>query len=285
MKSICIKTNNTHMINYIEDSINNIDLDDIFFSCNEFKLYKNIIIHYKGKNINLFYKKISSILSSLVIDLLEHNIVKKIIKYNYFYFDNLETIKISNIYEENFNNYSIDSNKFSLLYNNFYDYISCHKTILIDGFTTFRIKNYLEYLNNLVNDSVNTFIVEREYSEFISLLQMYISTQESNCNIVHLIYSENNSILLDENKKIIDIDKTLFNAKYLSDITFSSHDYALNTLLSLLPKKIFIHLIDTTLDEFINTLQLIFEDRITFCTDCNICKLYTLNNGINNFSN
>ena len=284
MKSICIKTNNTHMINYIEDLINNIDLDDIFFSCNEFKLYRNIIIHYKGKNINLFYKKISTILSSLVIDLLEHNIVKKIIKYNYFYFDNLETIKISNIYEENFNNYTIDSNKFSLLYNNFYDYISCHKTILIDGFITFRIKDYLEYLNNLVNDSVNTFIVEREYSEFISLLQMYISTQETNCDIVHLIYSENNSILLDENKKIIDIDKTLFNAKYLSDITFSSHDYALNTLLSLLPRKIFIHLIDTTLDEFINTLQLIFEDRITFCTDCNICELYKLNNGINNFS-
>ena len=82
---------------------------------------------------------------------------------------------------------------------------------------------------------------------------------------------------IDENKNPIIIDDTIFNAKYLSDITFSSHDYILNTLLTLLPQKIFIHLIDPTLDEFINTLQLVFEGRIEFCTECPICKLYNIN--------
>ena len=28
------------------------------------------------------------------------------------------------------------------------------------------------------------------------------------------------------------------------------------------------------MNEFINTLQLVFENRIHLCTDCNICKLY-----------
>ena len=65
-----------------------------------------------------------------------------------------------------------------------------------------------------------------------------------------------------------------YKAKYLSDITFSSNDYTLNSLLSLLPKKIYIHLIDNNIDEFINTLQTVFENRIHICTDCNICKLY-----------
>ena len=66
----------------------------------------------------------------------------------------------------------------------------------------------------------------------------------------------------------------VFPAKYLSDITFSSNDYTLNVLLSLLPKKIYIHLIDDKIDEFITTLILIFENRIDLCTECPICKIY-----------
>lgn len=277
MKSICVKTNNTDMLTYLENSLKKIDLDNIFFSCNEFKSYKNIIIHYKGKNTKLFYTKISMLLSSSVVDLLEHKITKRLICYNYFYFDALETNKILNICEENFNEQPISSQKFSLLYNAFYNYITTHRNIILNGFINFRTKDYLRYLNNIINESVNTFIIEREYSEFISLLKMYISTQSSTCEAVHLVYLEDNSILLDENKNPIIIDDTIFNAKYLSDITFSSHDYILNTLLTLLPQKIFIHLIDPTLDEFINTLQLVFEGRIEFCTECPICKLYNIN--------
>ena len=117
-------------------------------------------------------------------------------------------------------------------------------------------------------------MIEKEYFEFVSLLKMYINSQNCNCEIVHLIYNNENSMLLDENKKVINVADDIFKAKYLSDITFSSNDYALNSLLTLLPKKIYIHLIDNVVDEFIHTLGLIFEDRIEICTDCNICKIY-----------
>ena len=103
---------------------------------------------------------------------------------------------------------------------------------------------------------------------------MYINSHISNCELVHLIYTNENSILLDENKNVINIDDDIFKAKYLSDITFSSNDYALNTLLTLLPKKIHVHLIDNCVDEFIHTIGLIFENKVEVCTDCNICKIY-----------
>ena len=32
--------------------------------------------------------------------------------------------------------------------------------------------------------------------------------------------------------------------------------------------------IDMEIDDFIHTLQLIFEKRIIICTDCNICRIY-----------
>ena len=70
-------------------------------------------------------------------------------------------------------------------------------------------------------------------------------------NIMNLFhYSNTSSILLDENKNIIPICDDIFKSKYLSDISFSNNDYILNTLLSLLPEKIEVHLLDNIIDEY-----------------------------------
>ena len=135
-------------------------------------------------------------------------------------------------------------------------------------------------LEDVVDEAVNSFVVEKEYLEFISLLKMYVNSQNSNCDVVHLIYNNNNSTLLDKDKNQINVSDDIFKAKYLSDISFSSNDYALNTLLTLVPEKIYIHLIDNCIDEFIHTISLIFENRVEICTDCSICKIYK-NNPIN----
>ena len=135
----------------------------------------------------------------------------------------------------------------------------------------------MKILDDIVTDSVNQYIVNKEYLEFISLLKLYIKSQNSTCSFVHLIYLENESFLLNENKELINISKEAFNTKYLSDISFSSNDFILNTLLSLLPKKIYIHLSNYSQDEFINTLQNIFENKICICHDCEICELYKNN--------
>ena len=84
-------------------------------------------------------------------------------------------------------------------------------------------------------------------------------------------------LLLDENINIIELDKSNLNTKYLSDISFSDNDYVLNTLLNLLPRKLYLHLANTSPEnfEFINTIKLVFENRIEICTDCDICNLYS----------
>ena len=132
----------------------------------------------------------------------------------------------------------------------------------------------LSISDEVVNEAVNSFVIEKEYFEFISLLKLYINSQAYNCEMVHIIFSSSESLLLDENKNLIVVADDIFKAKYLSDISFSSNDYILNSLLTLLPKKIYIHLVDDSIDEFVNTLQLVFENRVSLCTDCNICNLY-----------
>ena len=277
MSSLCIKTNNEDILTYLQKEFSEFNMFNVFYSLNEFKSYKNIIIHYTGIDNELFYTKLATILSYLVIDYFEIDIIKKILLNNYFYFENSEFSKILNLCDENL----CDSNEFSVtnrqmvLFDAFFEYISKHHSIVLTGFINFRLTKYRKVLEDLVDFSVNEFIIEREYLEFISLLRLYINSQNSSFNKVHLICLEHDTFLLDENMKIIDIDKTALNAKYLSDVTFSNNDYVLNTLLNLLPKKIYLHLASPLSNlEFINTLQLIFENRIELCHDCNICNLY-----------
>lgn len=277
MKSLCIKTNNSDLIKYLLNNLDSIELDDICFCCKKFKHYKNVIIHYSGNDNELFINKISSILSLLVIDELEPYLLERIIKANYFYFDFNERKQILELCFEMTGNdfYDTFDKKLNSLFNSFYEFLLKNKSIVLHGFINFRIKNYLEILDNVVNEAVNSYIIEKEYLEFISLLKLYINSQKSGCELVHIIYNNEESILLDENKEIISVSKDALNTKYLSDISFSSNDYTLNSLLTLLPKKIYIHLIDCYIDEFITTLKAIFEEKVTICTDCDICRLYS----------
>lgn len=277
MKSLCIKTNNSDLIKYLLNNLDSIELDDICFCCKKFKHYKNVIIHYSGNDNELFINKISSILSLLVIDELEPYLLERIIKANYFYFDFNERKRILELCFEMTGNdfYDTFDKKLNSLFNSFYEFLLKNKSIVLHGFINFRIKNYLEILDNVVNEAVNSYIIEKEYLEFISLLRLYINSQKSDCELVHIIYNNEESILLDENKEIISVSKDALNTKYLSDISFSSNDYTLNSLLTLLPKKIYIHLIDCYIDEFITTLKAIFEEKVTICTDCDICRLYS----------
>lgn len=266
MKSFCIKTNNNLIIKYLLDKFEKIDLENVYFSSKEFKIYSNVIIHYKGENICLFNQIITDIILETILKFYKEKLIRQIINYNYFYFEEYE----KDIIQSNFKNV-VESKEYGELdYGNNYiyeavlKYIIENKSMVLDGFVTFRLKEYVTYLDNIVDIAVNKYIIEKEYNEFISLLKVYVDSKGSNSNLLYLMYVNSESIILDENRDIVSMGNNLYKPQYLSDISFSSNDLALNTLLTLLPNRIEIHLIGEE-DEFINTLKLIFEDRVCVC--------------------
>ena len=150
MKSICLKTVNTESIDYLLENLNKLKLDNIYLSLKNFKIYTNIIIHFTGKNEKLFTMEIAKLLTYLVIDLYEENIINNIIKNEYFYFDSIERNQILEITIEDLYNQEetvLSRDKiFDYLFNNFYEYLNYNKSIVIKGFITFRIKNYIDIL-------------------------------------------------------------------------------------------------------------------------------------------
>ena len=83
------------------------------------------------------------------------------------------------------------------------------------------------------------------------MLRLYISSRTPCTEIIHLIYLNEEAILLDKQKNVITLAKNNLDKCYLSDISFSTNDYALNSLLTLLP-----------------------GNSASICTDCEICKIY-----------
>lgn len=276
MESFCIKTNNQTIIHYLLNKFENIGLEDVYLSLRQFKIYHNFIVHYLGDDISTFYNESAEILTDTILTFYEPILLRRLLNVNYFYFSDKERKQIADICS-----FHLTTDQTESVLRKNYIYIAClkylceHKSTILDGFVNFRLKDYIKLLDSHIDTAVNSFLIEKEYSEFINLLKMYITSSPSCCHEVHLIYAGKESILMDEDNHIIDVSDNIFNAKYLSDISFSSNDYALNSLLTLIPEKITIHIIDQE-DEFIRTLKLIFDNRIFICNDCSICQAYKL---------
>jgi len=278
LKSFCIKTNNSKVLAYLLKEVDSLAMKDLFFSENHFKNYKNIIVHYTGDYTPLFLNLLSEIITDTIVNFYEKKLLARILNTHYFYFSDYEKNEIVDLCLECFHPNNEDDvlaseDRKGSLYNSVHQYIQDHKSFVLEGFINFRLKEYTEHLESVVDLCVNKFLIEREYIEFIKLLRLYVESTEPNVGSVHLIYVNENSIILDEDKNIISLDDNIFRARYLSDITFSSNDFALNTLLTLLPENIYLHLVDPE-DEFITTLSLIFDDKIKICTNCELCNLY-----------
>lgn len=271
MKSYCIKTNNNQIIKYLLNKFKILNFANIYYCNKSFSKYENFIMHYLEDDTESFDNIVCDIVTNIIIDFYEEKIIKRIINVNYFYFETNEKLLIY----DNCLNFLNEQREeiFEDLFVNIKEYIQENKRIYIEGIVNFRLNNYIKRIDNIVDLGVNQYIIEKEYKEFISLLKIYVNSSNSNTRLIHLVYMNGESILLDEEKNFIKLENNINTIQYLSDISFSSNDIALNTLLSILPSKIEIHIIDKN-DEFINTLKLIFEDRVKICNDCNICRTY-----------
>ena len=276
MKSLCIKTNNQDIINYLQKSFENINLENTYISIKNFNHFNNIIIHHKGNDYTKFTNYISNSITKAIIEYCEEQIIYSNISLNYFYFNSYEKKKILentlNLLEEEKNS----KQRYDHINNEIYKSILSSHSIHLQGFINFKLNNYITFLNTQIDIAVNKFLIDKEYLEFVNILKLYIKSEAENSKTehVHLIYKDKISIITDDDHNVISYNDNLRKAKYISDISFSSNDLALNTLLNLIPKSITIHLVDRYSDEFINTLKLIFGEKVKICEECDICSIY-----------
>lgn len=276
MKSLCIKTNSSQIIHYLLKSFENINLEDTYISERAFKHFHNVIVHHQGSEHSIFLDNLANTISKIVITYYESDFIKTQITLNYFYFHAYEKKQILENVLRLLEDSTLALKRYQIIYLKALYILESSHSFYLQSFINFSLKEYSQLLNEQIEIAVNQYLINKEYIEFVHILRLYIQSESANSKIehLHLIYQNKNSIIIDDDKNIIACNDNLKKAKYISDISFSSNDFALNTLLNLIPQKITIHLVDGLCDEFINTLKLIFQDQVQICEDCDICNLY-----------
>ena len=125
-----------------------------------FKTFDNLIIHYlENEYIDEFYEVVAIVLKKCIENFYEEDIIRKSVEKNYFYLSSIErnyifeiTKKVLELPDEKI------GNKNDILKNLIKEYITENKKILIEGFVNFRIKEYKELLDKIVEVSVFSYL-------------------------------------------------------------------------------------------------------------------------------
>lgn len=159
MKSVCIKTISEEKIEYLIEQFEKIPMN-IYISNYRFKTFDNLIIHYTEKEyIDEFYEIVSLIIKKTIEKFFEDDFIKKTVEKNYFYLSSIErcyiyeiTKKVLELPDEKI------GHKSNMLKNLIKDYLLENKKIVLEGFINFRISEYKDLLEKIVEVSVFSYL-------------------------------------------------------------------------------------------------------------------------------
>ncbi|MBQ6820028.1 MAG: putative sporulation protein YtxC [Clostridium sp.] len=205
---------------------------------------------------------------------------------NYFFLKQEEIIQVEeeimNILLENksinFDNLIYCLNKINNIIEKIKSCLEENSEINIDGFIRFRMKELREDIESIIDKVVESYMVEKEYKEFIKLLKYFVDIQESKLEEVNIIISESGtySITDKDNKDIFsEFMKELIECKLDSDVKME--DVIISGLITNAPEKVIIHGKNNCLNkEFLDTIEKVFENNVVFCEDCLLCTEKTM---------
>lgn len=225
---------------------------------------------------------VANAISDVILNQWEYLILKKITKNHYYYLSPEEKENVLNKSkkileavskngEDNYLLYRL--NRKSKILQKVLDYLSQSNKINIDGFVNFRLQDYLEDLNKVVEQAVDELLLEKEYQEFIMLLKYFVDIQEPKLEKVHVFLLSTGSFQLfdDHNQSI--------NNHYLDgcivemiDNEINYEDLLISALITIAPREIVVHVPEMAKDvNIINTLQGVFMERLIICNGCPRC--------------
>lgn len=148
-----------------------------------------------------------------------------------------------------------------------------NKSLHIDGFITFRLKEYRAKLKEIVDFAVDEYLLDKQYEEFIGLLQYFVYFQEPLTPLVHLMHIRGSEFsVLNQDFSSVSVSAVSGVVARIADQELEMEDIVVSTLISLSPSRIVIHTRDPEV-VIISTIRRIFGDRVELCLLCPHCNL------------
>ena len=215
-------------------------------------------------------ERIYDVLAKKIFEDFSKKILIKIINTNCNYLSKPDKYEIWKIAFKYIMNDMIENNyehlcRMSIIKKRLTEFCDNSECICIDGFVNFRLRELEQNFSELVEESVQEYMIELEYIEFINMLKYFVSIQIPLFLSVEVIYGDKIKLYADGKdityKCIKDFNK---------DICFSEDrdDFLLNSLISISPKKIVIRQVRQNIsNELKKTLLGVFGDKLKIITE------------------
>jgi putative sporulation protein YtxC len=217
-------------------------------------------------------------LSDHIVDQCEGALIRKIIDSAYHYFTPEEQEQILSYTDRTLNGPPDSPPRLKVgrkcqILHRLRDYLDGADELVLEGFMTFRLRDYVEELEDAVDRAVDDFLMEREYVEFVRLLQYFVEVQEPRIDKVQVVMRPGGLFkLLDEAGVPVrseHLDEFMVEMVE-SDVNWE--DLLVSALITLAPRGILIHGASlATWDDSLETIRRVFADRVTLCENCPLC--------------
>ncbi|HEY5562811.1 MAG TPA: putative sporulation protein YtxC [Clostridiaceae bacterium] len=235
----------------------------------------------KSNQYELLKFHVSNALADHVIQQYEVKLLTRIINSNYGYFNASEkkeilriSLKIIQNDDKVFFNTLFQIRRRNMIVKKLMEYFEGSSNIILDGFVNFRLKDYIKELEDIIDNAVDDFLIEREYKEFIRLLRYFVEIQDSKFNFVHVIMQyDNKYILLDEKRQEITNDCIQEFVPDIPETEINHDDLLVSSLITIAPKSIIIHNWERFKNQkLLDTIKNVFSGKVFLCSGCNICE-------------
>ncbi len=236
----------------------------------------------KHNNIkNIFKHYIASGLSDIVLDLYQEKMIDRIIndKWNYFDKEEKDRIKQSTLKYLNKNDYISTEgimykiSKRARILKLILEYLDFNNEINIEGFVNFRLKFFIDMIEEAIDKTIEDLIIEREYKEFIKILQYFVDIQQPKIDLVNVVITKDKYILYDKNNELIRNDFVEEIADEMLENDMNYDDLLISSLITIAPKKIIIHpQKEHNNNQIIEIVENIFVNKISICSGCQLCN-------------
>ena len=204
-----------------------------------------------GRDGNNRYKvELAHILTDLIITHYEEKIMERIVVSHYDGFDPNERKQIVEIAKKQiqeqtrtFQGRLMHTRNRNLILKQLTDYFEHWNDIIVDGFVTFRLKEYAESFQKPVLQAVQQYSVQKEYDIFLKLLSDFADGQEPQAEEIHIVPQKDGThLLLDEAGNNVVAEQFENSVDAIYDVAEGNEaDVLISMLLTISPKKIFIH--------------------------------------------
>lgn len=152
-------------------------------------------------------------------------------------------------------------------------YIDEAPQLVVEGFITFWMQDYMTEIKFAVEVAVEELRNEKEYNEFVNLLRYFVETQPAKVQEVNLLMGRNGVFYLWDSAGT-KIDESYMDY-YLEDMLMEEidlDDVLVSILVTIAPRRIIIHESNAVASkESVTMIRNVFQERIVTCPGCERC--------------